>query len=495
MLWLCLRFPQLPLELFAVQQAATGPSAVVDNQRLLVCNRAAIDAGIVPGITPATAHALCGQVTILERDPQREAATLQRIAYSCYGFTPAINTCTPDWLLLEIGSSLKLFGGLKALLIKIKQHFADQYFSYRFGLAPTPKAAQLLTQLPAKEKPSLIGSFESLTGQLQQPALFADLLNTLPLTQLQCETKLQRQFQASGFTTLGNLLPLPRAALGRRFGKNFLIYLQQVSGELADPQPSLILPPEFDDTLALNDAIISAEMLIFPMKRMLIALCGYLQGRQLHCQQITWHLRLTNNSHQKIELALSRPQNQLDHFLALTRLRLENLRFAAPVDTLRLQVTRLHLAIPQEEDLFGNRPDSALGSKRANSDLLDRLTTRLGSGAVNTLALADSHIPEQAWQPTTDGSITNSSITNSSIKENSLPPTPPRPLWLLPEPSATDIRPSQMQLLTGPERIEGNWWQQSICRDYYVARHRDGMRYWVYQDRITQNWFIHGAFG
>ncbi|RLA16647.1 MAG: hypothetical protein DRQ60_03965, partial [Gammaproteobacteria bacterium] len=341
MLWLCLRFPQLPLELFAVQQAATGPSAVVDNQRLLVCNRAAIDAGIVPGITPATAHALCDQVTIFERDPQREAVTLQRIAYSCYGFTPAINTQAPDWLLLEIGSSLKLFGGIKALLTKLNQQISDQHFSYRFGLAPTPKAAQLLTHLPAKQKPALISCFDALTGNLQQPEQFSGLLNDLPLPNLLCEPRLQKLFRASGFTTLGDLLPLPRAALGRRFGKNFLIYLQQVSGELIDPQPSLILPPECDDTLLLSDAIVSAEMLAFPMKRMLIALCGYLQGRQLHCQQITWHLRLTNNSQQKIELTLSRPQNQLDHFLALTRLRLEQLRFTAPVDTLRLQVTEL----------------------------------------------------------------------------------------------------------------------------------------------------------
>ncbi|MBV1928853.1 MAG: DNA polymerase Y family protein [Gammaproteobacteria bacterium] len=420
MLWLCLRFPQLPLELFTVQKAATGPAVVVDNQRLLVCNRAAINAGAVPGITPATAHALCGQITILERDPQREAETLQRIAYSCYGFTPAINTHAPDWLLLEIGSSLKLFGGIKALLIKFKQHLADQHFSYRFGLAPTPKAAQLLSQLPAQQKLELVSCFDALTGNLQQPEQFTALLDALPLPQLLCEPKLKKQFQASGFTTLRDLLPLPHAALGRRFGKAFLTYLQQITGELADPQPRLTLPPEFDDTLALSDAIASAEILIFPMKRMLIALCGYLQGRQLHCQQITWHLRLTNNSHQKIELALSRPQNRLDHFLALTRLRLENLRFAAPVDTLRLQVPRLHLAIPQEEDLFGNSPDSPLGSKQATSDLLDRLTTRLGSGAVNTLALADSHIPEQAWQPTTDGSI-----TDGSIKEDSLPPTPP----------------------------------------------------------------------
>jgi len=360
MLWLCLRFPQLPLELFTVQQAATGPAAVVDNQRLLVCNRAAINAGAVPGITPAIAHALCGQITIIERDPQREAETLQRIAYSCYGFTPAINTHAPDWLLLEIGSSLKLFGGIKALLIKLKQQIADQHFSYRFGLAPTPKAAQLLSQLPAKQKFELADCFDSRAGNLKQPQQFAALLNALPLSDLLCETKLQKQFRASGFTTLGDLLSLPLAALGRRFGKEFLVYLQQVTGELADPQPSLTLPPEFDDTLALSDAIASAEMLIFPMKRMLIALCGYLQGRQLHCQQITWHLQLTDKSCQRIELTLARPQNRLDHFLALTRLRLENLRFAAPVDTLRLQVTELHLAAPQEEDLFASSPDHPL---------------------------------------------------------------------------------------------------------------------------------------
>ncbi len=488
MLWLCLRFPRLPLELFnssADQPTTTAPAAVVDNQRLLVCNRAAIDAGIVPGITPATAHALCGEVTIIERAPQREAETLQRIAYSCYGFTPMINTHAPDWLLLEIGNSLKLFGGLKALLVKVKQHFADQSFSYRFGLGTTPKAAQLLTQLASTDKPRLIGAFEPFTGQLQQPALFAELLNGLPLTQLPCETRIQRQFRASGFTTLGDLLPLPHAALGRRFSKAFLTYLKQVTGELPDPQPSLSLPPEFDETLLLNDTISSAERLIFPMKRMLIALCGYLQGRQLHCQQITWHLRPIDARHEQIELVLSRPQNRFDHFLTLTRLRLENQRFAAPIDTLRLQVTRLHLALPQEEDLFGNRPDSPLGSQQATSDLIDRLTTRLGNAAVNTLALADSHIPEQAWQPTIGRSITAASTL----------PAPPRPLWLLPEPIATDIHPSTIQLLTGPERIEGNWWQQPICRDYYLARHRDGMRYWVYQNRLTQAWFIHGIFG
>lgn len=483
MLWLCLRFPQLPLQVFVDDDLKQGPAAVVDNQRLLVCNRAALATGATAGITPATARALCEQITFFERDPAREASTLQRIACSCYGFTPAINTAPPDWLLLEVGSSLKLFGGLQALLTRLRQHIADQHFSYRFGLAPTPKAAQLLSQLPRPQKLQLINCFDPLTGELKQSNQLATLLQTLPLPQLLCDAKLQKQFLASGFTQLGDLLSLPYAALGRRFGKDFLIYLQQVTGELADPQPMLALPPEFDDTLELTDAIISAEMLAFPMKRMLIALCGYLQGRQLHCQQLTWHLHLTDNSRQQLELTFSRPQNQLDHFLTLTRLKLENLGFTAPVDTLRLQVTRLHLAMPQESDLFGNSSDQHLNQPAA-SDLLDRLTTRLGSAAVHALTVADSHIPEQAWQRGGQSRLPDDLQTSA----------PPRPLWLLSEPAT--IQPQQhLQLLQGPERIEGNWWQQPVCRDYYIARHRNGMRYWVYQDRTTQHWFVHGAFG
>ncbi|MEL0081546.1 MAG: DNA polymerase Y family protein, partial [Gammaproteobacteria bacterium] len=428
MLWLCLRFPRLPLEVFSEAAQSADATAVVDDQRILVCNRAAIDAGVTPGITPATAQALCGQLTVFVRDPGREADTLQRIAYSCYGFTPAINPIEPECLLMEIGSSLKLFGGLESLLKEIRQQIAEQGFSYRLGLAPTPKAARLLSQLPSSKKPALIDCFDALSGALTQTRQFTDLLHALPLPQLLCEARLQKQFRASGFATLGDLLPLPRAALGRRFGKPLVIYLQQISGELADPQPGLTLPAAFDDTLTLSDAITSTEMLAFPMKRMLIALCGYLQGRQLHCQQLRWQLRLTDNSQQQIELAFTRPQNQLDHFLSLTRLRLESLRFSAPVDSLRLQVTQLHQAVAQMGSLFAESNHEQLDSHAAN-DLLDRLTTRLGSGLVSRLAVNDSHIPEQAMALT-------AKLTAQTAAPGDLPAVrsrdPKRPLWLLP---------------------------------------------------------------
>ncbi|MBL4623352.1 MAG: DNA polymerase Y family protein [Immundisolibacteraceae bacterium] len=528
MLWLCLRFPQLPLEVFldgtspadhGLNQTADHqtpdhqttsqiPAAVVDDQQILVCNQAAASAGVTPGITPATAHTLCGQITIFARDPDLEASTLQRLAYSCYVFTPAINPVGPEWILLEIGSSLKLFGGLKTLLGNIKRHLAEQAFSYRFGLAPTPSAAQLLTQLASKQKAELVDCFDPANGSLQQPQRFSHLINNLPLPKLLCETRLQKQFRASGFTTLGDLIALPPAALGRRFGKPFLIYLQQLTGELADPQPNLVLPPEFDDTLAFSDAIIATDMLVFPMKRMLIALCGYLRGRQLQCQQLTWQLNLTDQSQQPILITFSQPQSQLDHFLDLTRLRLESVHLQAPVDSLGLQVTQLHqtatqtASLFQEDDLFDqfelagstnkNGQQNPINNQRA-SDLIDRLTTRLGADTVTQLACADSHIPEQACER-------HSPLSRRLHKSIDNPQPLARPLWLLPEP--TSIRhydqssaPAQLTLLRGPERIEGNWWQTPICRDYYIARHQSGLNYWIYQDRISQGWFIHGLFG
>jgi protein ImuB len=51
-----------------------------------------------------------------------------------------------------------------------------------------------------------------------------------------------------------------------------------------------------------------------------------------------------------------------------------------------------------------------------------------------------------------------------------------------------------LTLLQGPERIEDNWWQEAVSRDYYVAADRGGQQYWVFHDRLARSWYIHGVF-
>ena len=49
-------------------------------------------------------------------------------------------------------------------------------------------------------------------------------------------------------------------------------------------------------------------------------------------------------------------------------------------------------------------------------------------------------------------------------------------------------------MVCGPERIEDNWWQEPVRRDYYIAADKGGQRYWVFRDRLARQWYIHGVF-
>ena len=53
-----------------------------------------------------------------------------------------------------------------------------------------------------------------------------------------------------------------------------------------------------------------------------------------------------------------------------------------------------------------------------------------------------------------------------------------------------------LSILRGPERIETGWWDgRDAARDYYEAEDPDGARLWVYRERRTGEWFLHGVFG
>ena len=77
----------------------------------------------------------------------------------------------------------------------------------------------------------------------------------------------------------------------------------------------------------------------------------------------------------------------------------------------------------------------------------------------------------------------------------------PRPVWLLAEPApfcAADLRRLHgggLILEEGPERIESGWWDgRGVARDYYVARQTRGARWWIFQERQTKDWYLHGVF-
>jgi protein ImuB len=73
----------------------------------------------------------------------------------------------------------------------------------------------------------------------------------------------------------------------------------------------------------------------------------------------------------------------------------------------------------------------------------------------------------------------------------------PRPVWLLHEP----LPLPKPEIMQGPERIESGWWDgKGVARDYYVARQSPeasqspGVLLWVFQERHSKRWYVHGVF-
>jgi protein ImuB len=76
----------------------------------------------------------------------------------------------------------------------------------------------------------------------------------------------------------------------------------------------------------------------------------------------------------------------------------------------------------------------------------------------------------------------------------------PRPVWLLDEPVLLSAGLQQgsgkgLILEQGPERIESGWWDgKDVVRDYYIARRVHGAKCWIFQERQTRCWYLHGLF-
>ena len=484
MLWLCLRFHRLPLEALVRQKAAEPPEqlplAVLEKQRVLQADDNAAELGIRPGMGTATVRALADRVTLLERDPEAEARCLQQLCCWAYSVSPTLYSFRQDCLLLEIGSCLSLHRGLDRLLQHIHTELSCRSYSYSQGLAPTPKAAWLLSHGDHPEACGERGADQHTGLSLEQQ------LAPLPLNLLEDFPRQVDALAKAGLWTFGDILALPRQALARRCGKEFLHYLQQVLGTAEDRQPEFLPPASFSDDYWFGYEVKVNEELQPAMQMLLQSLCRFLRNAQLQCQLIEWQLCGINRQVRRLQVRSSMPQAGWLEWYRLTGIQVEQLQLDTGVEGISLVCNELTPGNNQNLDLF----DQARQKEPLHS-LLDRLQNRLGLQAVEKIACRDEHLPEFA------GYSCNSQHADPG-------PAPAdaglRPFWLMPSPQA--LRRSanhlywngRLTLLEGPERIEDNWWQEAVSRDYFIARDPEGHQYWVFRDRLHDHWYIQGMF-
>jgi protein ImuB len=466
-LWLALHFPALSVEIFSRGSAVPEPLAVAEKQsgrtRVAACNAAAIACGVRPGMPVSAAQALAVGLVVRTRDLDAEQESLSGLAAWTGRFTPAVSLQPPNGLLLEIGSCLRMHHGLDQMLGKVLAGLKEMGYASTHAGAPTAQGAWLLARAG--------------TGMVvRELAELEQALAALPLRLLDQPGEILDGLEQIGVHTLGECLNLPRAGVVRRFGRELLDELDRAWGRLPEAHAFFVSPASFKRRLELPAPVEQAEALLFAVRRLLPELEGWLTLRQAGVQDLELICRHEDAANTVVKLGFVQPARAADRMLLLLRETLAQTRLPEPVQAITLHARRILPLAAANTELFQTQKREGDGNL-----LLERLRIRLGKTAVFGIAPTADHRPERAWQSCAAG-------------EETVPlPKPQRPLWLLGKP--LPCRDGSLVLKGGPERIESGWWDgREVMRDYYVAQDRSGARLWVYCERASGEWFVHGLF-
>lgn len=465
---------------------------MLEHERVLAASPRACAAGVQVGMRRGGVLMLMPEARIVERSLDREAESLHAVAMALLQYTPQVAQAEESTLLLDIGASLRLFGGIRALCRRVRASLRALGFSGFLSCAPTARGSWLL----ARRRAGRVLTIASLTRRLDR------LPSTLPPP----ARAYAAWFEGIGCADLGALRRLPRPGLQRRCGRALLDMLDAAYGMAPELFEWIEAPTSFHANIELFDRIENAEECLLGAERLVQQLTGWLCARQLAVERITLLLQHERGRVARpptpVEIALGEPTWRDEHLVRLLRERLAKLVLEAPVIGLALDAAQLQPMAPPSESLF---PEPG-GSEEDRVRMLELLVARLGADNVLQALPQADYRPEVAntWVPVQQ-------TVREAARAAQMPPdvhSLPRPTWILAKPIALLMRNhrpfygSPLKMASTPERIEAGWWSETHTRDYFIAEGQDHTLYWVYRERIVgagedanPRWFLHGLFG
>jgi protein ImuB len=483
-----------------VAAVATAGRAVV-----AAVDAAAAANGVAPGLPLADARAMVPALRVHPADAAGDAAALARLADWCTRYTPwtaveSVDEGNGAGLWLDVTGCDHLFGGEAVLLGDLLARLNRFGHAARAAIADTPGAAWAASRFIEDPQGASI---------ILAPKTARDHLISLPIAALRLPAAMAAELERLGLRRVGDLLPMPRAALARRFGCLLADRLDQALGLLDEPlSPRRPVVPH-QVRLAVAEPLLTAEGIAEGLRRLLNPLCSQFDDEQVGARRLELSLYRVDGTVQRTGIGTSRPNRDPR---ALERLFAERIATIDP----GFGIEALALAAPQVEPLTAlqmvlarapaaprQRQDQTLAS------LVDTIGNRLGFDSLRGLAPCESHIPERAVAAVSP---------LADRKQTTWPTLPPRPLRLFarPEPiEAIALLPDHPPVMfrwharlhrvrhaEGPERIEPEWWRPSDDaahpRDYFRVEDDSGRRFWLYragQPPVGGRWYLHGVFG
>ncbi|HEP9292821.1 TPA: DNA polymerase Y family protein, partial [Pseudomonas aeruginosa] len=201
MLWACILLPQLAMD-SALRQRSNpdAPLALLggpaQRRQLQAVNPAARALGLKPGQSLIAAQALSRDFATAEYDLAAVERWQAFLAAWAYGFSSQVSLHYPRALLLEVQSSLALFGPWPRFEARLRKELTALGFRHRLCLAPNPVAARVLAN-----------SHDGLA--IEDETALQRQLSALPLDRLGLSRELAVALGRMGLRHLRQVLELP----------------------------------------------------------------------------------------------------------------------------------------------------------------------------------------------------------------------------------------------------------------------------------------------
>ena len=546
---LSLWFPRLAAErwLRRIGGALPDPFAVVGEaggaQVLVSLNAEAEAAGLRRGQPLRDATAMCGSLLTRPADPVSEALFLTVLRRWAGKFSPWVTEEPPDALMVDLSGCAHLFGGEAALMAEAEADCGRLGLTLCAGIADTRGAAWALARYAGRagqplrsgddiaqearatrshaakrrgwERGGALPSAASTTepqGLIAPPGQTEAMLAPLPLAALGLPPDKVEGLTRLGLRTVGEVLALPRAGLARRFGPDAMVRIDRALGLAPEPISPAAPPLHFATRMQFPEPIGTAADIAAGIDRLLDPLCARLRERGRGARRVRLQALRSDSTSQWVEVGLAQAVDQPDRIRALLAMKIETIDPGFGIDGLRIEAVQTEPVHPvQHRGHFEATADAMTrqGGMPRLADLIERLSTRLGSESVTRAHPVDSHIPEKA-----------ATILSAAWSEPWAEPwpaaNPPRPLVLMrPEPVQAPEEPTpparfrwrrrdlETRTAIGPERLAPEWWLddpawRSGVRDYWRVETSTGERLWLFfahGGTMSGGWFAHGIFG
>ena len=490
-------------------------------------NAAARAAGLSRGQTQADARAMLPALMSQPADPAADLRALEALAVWAERWSPAVTVDAPseeapdglEGLFLDVTGATHLFGGEAGLLRQIERRLAEAGARSRTAVAETPGAAWALARWPGKGDHG---------GRIAPPGGLREALADLPVEALRIDDATLKQARRFGLKRIGDLYPMPRAGLARRFqvsgargdGIGLVRRLDQALGVTAEALAPTRPPPRYRAWEAYAEPLGDTAGIESRLPGLAADLARPLEKDGQGARALTLTGFRTDGLTTALSIRLGLPGRDADVWLRLFREKgIDRLDPGFGIDALMLSADRVEPVRPHQvstEDADAARHAESLAG------LVDRLSARLGEEAVQRAELHGSWLPERAerWRPALGASPAPSPDPASDpLLRPILMLDPPEPVEAIAE--LPDGAPAQftwrrvsrrVRRADGPERLSPEWWRprpdgrQTRTRDYYRIEDDQGLRYWLFREGLygpdytgrpeerAPSWWMHGMF-